>query len=129
MQAASGWVLIHRYYGLIIIVVFLGTGQFMRHHHPPMSDLADSMRVLFRSAHIYFLMAGLLNFAFGTSNIQKENLASRIGSILIFIAPPLILAGFFLESPLRQIDRPITAMGIYLVFAGSLIRSFALWRQ
>jgi hypothetical protein len=129
MQAASGWALIHRYYGLIIIVVFLGTGQFMRHHHPPMSDLADSMRVLFRSAHIYLLMSGLLNFAFGTSNIQKENLASRIGSILIFIAPPLILAGFFLESPLRQIDRPITAMGIYLVFAGSLIRSFALWRQ
>jgi hypothetical protein len=128
MNTGSRWILIHRYYGLIIIVVFLGTGQFMRHHHPPMSDLADSMRVLFRSAHIYLLMSGLLNFAFGTSNIQKEDIGSRIGSILLFIAPTLILAGFFLESPLTEIDRPITAWGIYLVFAGSLIRSLALWR-
>lgn len=128
MQAGSRWILIHRYYGLIIIVVFLGTGQFMRHHHPPMSELADSMRVLFRSAHIYLLMSGLLNFAFGTSNIQKENIASWIGSILLFIGPPLLLTGFFLESPQMVIDRPITAWGIYLVFAGSLIRGIALWR-
>jgi hypothetical protein len=127
MKAGTRWVLIHRYYGLIIIFVFLGTGQFMRHHHPPMSDLADSIRVLFRSAHIYFLMSGLLNFAFGTSNILKENLASRIGSILLFIAPPFILAGFFLESPRMEIDRPVTAWGIYLVYAGSLIRSIACW--
>ena len=73
-------------------------------------------------------MSGLLNFAFGTSNLQKENLASRIGSIFLLIGPLFILTGFFLESPRTVIDRPITAWGIYLVYGGSLIRSIASWR-
>jgi hypothetical protein len=128
MQSQSKWVLIHRNYGLIIIVVFLGTGQFMRHHDPPMSDLADSMRVLFRSAHIYLLMSGLLNFAFGIAGNRKETAVSVIGSIFLLIAPVLILAGFFMESPRTVIDRPITAMGVYLVFGGSLLRGISLWR-
>lgn len=128
MQAGSRWILIHRYYGLVIIVVFLGTGQFMRHHHPPMSELADSMRLLFRSAHIYLLMSGLLNFAFGTTGDRKETIISVIGSIFLLAAPVLIFIGFCVESPHTVIDRPITSMGVYLVFAGSLLRGFALWR-
>jgi hypothetical protein len=129
MQAGSRWILIHRYYGLIIIVVFLGTGQFMRHHHPPMSDLADSMRVLFRSAHIYLLMSGLLNFEFGTASDRKETVVSIIGSVFLLTAPVLIFIGFCIESPRGVIDRPITAMGVYLVFAGSLLRGISLWRH
>jgi hypothetical protein len=129
MQAGSRWTLIHRYYGLIIIVVFLGTGQFLRHHHPPMTELADSMRMLFRSAHIYLLMSGLLNFAFGTASYRKESIISVIGSIFLLAAPVLIFTGFCIESPRTVIDRPITAMGVYLVFAGSLLRGISSWRQ
>jgi hypothetical protein len=129
MKARSRWVLVHRYYGLIIIGVFLGTGQFMRHHHPPMSDLTDTVRVLFRSAHIYLLMSGLVNFAFGTAGDRKETIVSHIGSVFLLIAPMLIFIGFCLESPRTVIDRPITAWGIYLVYAGSLIRGISSWRQ
>jgi hypothetical protein len=121
--------LIHRYYGLLIIIVFLGTGMFMRFHQPLMTDLADSMRVLFRSAHIYLLMSGLLNFAFGTVGDRTETIVSRIGSVFLLAAPALILSSFFLESPRTVIDRPITAMGVYLVFAGSLLRGLSSWRH
>jgi hypothetical protein len=109
--------------------VFLGTGMFMRFHQPPMSDLADSIRVLHRSAHIYLLMSGLLNFAFGTAGDCKETIVSRVGSVFLLIAPVLIFIGFCMESPRTVIDRPITAMGVYLVFAGSLLRGFSSWRH
>jgi hypothetical protein len=125
----SRWILVHRYYGLIVIIVFLGTGQFMRHHHPPMTELADSMRVLFRSAHIYLLMSGLLNFAFGTADHRKETIVSIIGSIFLLVSPVLIFIGFCIESPRTMIDRPVTAMGVYLVLAGSLLRGFSSWRH
>ena len=101
----------------------------MRHHHPPMTELADSMRVLYRSAHIYLLMSGLLNFAFGTAGDRKETIVSIIGSIFLLIAPVLIFIGFCLESPRTVIDRPITSMGVYLVFAGALLRGLSSWRQ
>lgn len=123
------WILIHRYYGLIVIITFLGTGMFMRFHQPPMSSFADSMRMLYRSAHIYLLMSGLLNFAFGTAGDRKETIVSVIGSIFLLIAPVLIFTGFCIESPRTVIDRPITAMGVYLVFAGSLLRGISSWRQ
>ena len=101
----------------------------MRFHNPPMPDLPDSMRVLHRSAHIYLLMSGLLNFAFGTAGNRKETIVSIIGSIFLLISPVLIFIGFCMESPRSVIDRPITAMGVYLVFAGSLFRGFSSWRH
>ncbi len=101
----------------------------MRFHQPPMSDLGDSIRVLFRSAHIYLLMSGLLNFAFGTASDRKETVVSIIGSVFLLTAPVLIFIGFCMESPRTVIDRPITAMGVYLVFAGSLLRGISSWRQ
>ncbi len=101
----------------------------MRFHNPPMSDLADSVRVLYRSAHIYLLMSGLLNFAFGTAGDRKETIVSITGSIFFMGSPVLIFIGFCLESPRTVIDRPITAMGVYLVFVGSLIRGLSSWRQ
>jgi hypothetical protein len=129
LLTASKWILIHRYFGLVVVAVFLGTGMFMRFHEPPMEDLNNSVRVLYRSAHIYLLMSGLLNFAFGLAPFRKETIISRIGSIFLLISPVLIFLGFCLESSRTIIDRPITAMGVYLVFAGSLIRGISLWRM
>jgi hypothetical protein len=129
VKTHSGWILIHRYLGLLIVAVFLGTGLFMRFRNPPMTDLSDTVRVLFRSAHIYLLMSGLLNFAFGLAPLNNETILSRIASIFLFTAPVLIFLGFCLESPRTVIDRPITAMGVYLVFAGALLRGISLWRS
>jgi uncharacterized membrane protein len=71
----------------------------------------------------------LLNFAFGTTAYRKESIISAIGSIFLLAAPVLIFIGFCMESPRTEIDRPITAMGVYLVFAGSLLRGISTWRQ
>ena len=56
----------HLWVGGLIVVVFLITGQFMRHHGPPMGALSDSTRLMFRSRHIYLLASGLVNLMWGS---------------------------------------------------------------
>jgi peptidoglycan/LPS O-acetylase OafA/YrhL len=56
---------LHLAVGIFSVAAFLITGQFMRHHTPPMTALSDSSRLMFRSRHIYILGAGLVNLALG----------------------------------------------------------------
>jgi hypothetical protein len=53
--------------GVLVVGVFLITGQFMRHHEPPMGTLGDSVRLMFRSRHIYILASGLVNLMLGST--------------------------------------------------------------
>jgi hypothetical protein len=50
---------IHLVFGLSVMVVFLLTGQYMEYVHNRL--LPDGTRVLYRSRHIYLLLAGLIN--------------------------------------------------------------------
>jgi hypothetical protein len=56
---------LHLRVGVFAVVAFLITGQFIRHHIPPMVALSDSVRLMFRSRHIYILAAGLVNLILG----------------------------------------------------------------
>jgi hypothetical protein len=56
---------LHLTVGIIAVIAFLITGQFMRHHTPPMPTLTDGTRLMFRSRHIYILSAGLVNLVLG----------------------------------------------------------------
>ena len=56
----------HLFFGLAIIVVFLLTGQYMDRRLDHLMYLADGPRMLFRTRHIYILMAGLLNLSLGS---------------------------------------------------------------
>ena len=53
----------HLIIGLTVIVIFLLTGQYMEYVHNRL--LPDGTRMLYRSRHIYLLLAGLLNLAIG----------------------------------------------------------------
>jgi len=45
---------IHLILGLLGVIAFLLTGQFMRHHSPPMQLLTPELRMMYVSRHIYF---------------------------------------------------------------------------
>lgn len=120
---------LHRSVGVVAVLVFLGTGQYMRHRNPAMAALADATRMLYRSAHIYLLMAGLLNLAVGAYIVPGHKWVQRIGSIFLFAAPVLMFAGFWVESMQSGINRPLTAFGVYLAFAGTLLHFVAAVAQ
>ena len=90
---------IHFVFGLVLVLVFLLTGQYMEYVHN--RTLPDGVRVLYRSRHIYLLLNALINIALGLY-VQYAPSGWRrsleiIGSVLIIVAPAFLLAGFFMN--------------------------------
>lgn len=56
---------IHLIIGLLGVIAFLLTGQFMKHHHPRMEELSAEVRMMYVSRHIYLLGASLVNVVLG----------------------------------------------------------------
>ena len=114
---------VHLIFGLVLVFVFLLTGQYMEYVHN--RTLADGVRVLYRSRHIYLLLNALINITLGLY-VQYAHAGWRrtlqlIGSVLIMIAPAFLLAGFFYEPP-RGADQTIIApYGIFATAIGILL--------
>ena len=122
---------VHLIFGLVLLVVFILTGQYMEYVHN--RTLSDGMRVLYRSRHIYLLLNALINISLGLY-VEYERSGWRrrlqvIGSILIMIAPAFLLAGFFYEPP-RGADQTIMApYGIFATAIGILLHLISAIRK
>src|SRR5690349_14407901 len=90
---------VHRWLGLIVVLVFFSTGIVMRLHHLDQLPDDSGLRMLFRSRHIYMLFSGLLNIAIGLRYwVPIAGRGSRIGiagSLLLMLSPVLMALGFF----------------------------------
>ena len=121
----------HLIFGLVLVFVFLLTGQYMEYVHN--RTLADGIRVLYRSRHIYLLFNALINITLGLY-VQYAQAGWRrtlqlIGSVLIMIAPVFLLAGFFYEPP-RGVDQTvITLYGIFATAIGVLLHLVSAFRN
>ncbi|MGA9356025.1 MAG: hypothetical protein WBV46_20225 [Terriglobales bacterium] len=94
------WSRAHWVVGTLALLSFPLTGQYMRHlAHVPHLDSVP--RLIFRSRHLLLLVAGVANIAL--SNSQPFHRAQRVASVLIMIAPFLILAAFFID-PARGLN-------------------------
>jgi hypothetical protein len=117
----------HLVFGLLVIIVFLLTGQYMEYVHNRL--LPDGTRVLYRSRHIYILLAGLLNLLIGTYFIPRQRGWRRtlqiIGSVLIALAPGLLLAGFFYEPQRGPEHTMVAPFGIFAVALGTLLHALS----
>jgi hypothetical protein len=117
--------LIHQTFGLVVLVIFVLTGQYMHIYHNHLRDMPDGLRMLFRSRHIYILLAGLINIGIGAYFINRMSrwgeILQRIGSTLILVATILLIAAFFYETNLVGLQSPITHWGIYSLFAGTML--------
>lgn len=116
---------VHFWYGIAGVVIFLLTGQYMHHVYDHLQDMPDAPRMLFRSAHIYFLLASILNLVMGLYFQPAEGrIWPRVQSVmsaLLIVAPVLLLVGFFIEPFLSQLRRPYTDLGIEALFAAALL--------
>ncbi len=125
--------ILHLIIGLIVIVAFLLTGQYMDFHNPKMDELGDGVRMMFRSRHIYILLAGLLNLGLGTYFTCRKQSWRRvvqvIGSCLIIAAPFVLLGAFFYEPKLAGLQASLTLSAIIALLAGTVCHLLSGVRQ
>lgn len=121
--------ILHTGVGLIFLIIFLATGQYMGASFPDLYDGNEVVRVLYRANHIYILMAAMLNVTLGIYLIQHHKQDRKIiqwlASILILISPILFLSGFFYESHSVDLDRPFTFWGAVFILSGVLLNILA----
>ncbi|MEP6962117.1 MAG: hypothetical protein ABI995_08565 [Acidobacteriota bacterium] len=111
----------HRWVGTITLVIFLLTGAYMRWiHAPPLGQLPDATRAVFRSRHLYIMLGALANLALARSLPLKA--VDRVISILVLAAPVFLLAGFAIEPENGfHPDAHWAALGLYALFAAAAL--------
>src|ERR1044072_3984960 len=63
---------LHLWIGAITLFIFLLTGQYMDYLEVRTNALGETARVMFRSRHIYLLLAGLVNVGLGAYFDYRE---------------------------------------------------------
>jgi hypothetical protein len=116
---------LHLIVGILVVVVFLLTGQYMKFYYPGMDQVPDGLRMMLRSRHIYLLMSGLLNIAIGTYLDQRgkgwRKIFQLTGSSLVLISPVALAGAFFYEPVHTELGRTLTLPGVVSLFAGTLL--------
>ena len=116
--------MLHKVTGVLTVLIFLGTGAYMRFNSPELFHADPTVRMMFRSTHIYILLAGLLNVGLGSYLVLSQQKWRRvlqlIGSSLVLIAPPLLIVAFFYEPSSRSVERPLTLPAMLLFLIGTL---------
>lgn len=119
---------IHFWVGFIGVIIFLLTGQYMHHAYNHLEGMPNDTRMLFRSAHIYFLLSSIANLVAGVYLNQfqnnKQKILQYISSIILLISPLFLLAGFFIEPHLTDLARPFSRIGLYALFVSSVIYTY-----
>lgn len=113
---------LHLFVGLLMLVIFLLSGQYLKMILPPMDMLADGQRMMYRASHVYLMMAGAINLVAGVYYQRFSfSLASRIqqlGSAQVLLAPWVLLIAFMVEPGNPDSKRLITMAGGLLLFTG-----------
>ncbi|MGR3808899.1 hypothetical protein [Jiulongibacter sp. NS-SX5] len=112
----------HLFGGILVVIIFVYTGQYMKHDYNGLQDVGPMNRALFRAGHLYILLFGLINAALGSHLKLSSNTYIKpiqlIGSAAIFLSTFSVIYAFFLELPSESIDRPLTKYSLFLVLFG-----------
>jgi len=115
------------------VVAFLLTGQYMDKFHNHLVGVADGPRLLYRTRHIFILLAGLLNLGIGAYFTYRllpwQRAMQLLGSLLIFVASLLFLIAFFYEPGLRDLHTPLSHWGTYTIATGAVLHVVSGVRQ
>jgi hypothetical protein len=120
---------LHLSVGAAVLVAFLLTGQYMDYLSVRTGWMGEGARMMFRSRHIYILMAGLVNIALGAYFVGREagwrRTLQLAGSVLVVVAPALMLAAFFTEPGGPELKRHFTLPAVQLLAAGTILHALS----
>jgi hypothetical protein len=120
---------LHLLVGAFVLVAFLLTGQYMDYLDVRSGALGETARAMFRSRHIYLLMAGLVNLGVGSYFAYRGRGWRRglqlVGSALVLVAPALMLAAFFTEPGVPGLQRHFTLPAVVILSVGTLLHALS----
>jgi hypothetical protein len=112
----------HLVFGLLIFVVFLLTGQYMDKFHNHLEGVEVGVRLLYRTRHIFILMAGLINIGLGSYYTPRlghwQRRVQLAGSLSLVLGTFLLVVAFMNEPRNRDLASPYTHLGAYLILLG-----------
>jgi len=115
----------HLVFGLVLLVAFLLTGQYMDRFHEHLRNMADGPRMLYRTRHIFILFSGLLHLGIGTYFTYRREAMRRLlqiaGSVLATVASVLFIIAFFYEPHLTHLYAPLSKAGVIMIATGALL--------
>jgi uncharacterized membrane protein len=113
------WARAHWIVGVLALLLFPLTGQYMR-HVAGVPRLDSVARLVFRSRHLFLLMAAVANLAL--SNSQPFHRAQKAASVLILLSPIFLTAAFFIDPARGLHSSTVFRIGMYeLWIAGVLL--------
>lgn len=119
----------HLIFGIVIFIVFLVTGKFMRWDFPDKDIIPPEFRMLMRSRHIYILLASLIHIALGIYlRIHADRLRKILqmfGSLLLFAGSIFLIWAFWHETYVAHRFTDFSREGLYLTLAGTLFHLLA----
>jgi hypothetical protein len=120
---------LHLWVGAVALFVFLLTGQYMDYLEVRTNALGETARVMFRSRHIYLLLAALVNLGLGAYFSYRERGWRRglqlLGSALVILAPALMVAAFFSEPTEPGLKRHFTLPAVVILSVGTLLHALS----
>jgi len=124
---------LHLWTGALTLLAFLLSGQYMDYLEVRTNALGETARVMFRSRHIYLLLAGLVNLGLGAYFSYRERGWRRVlqllGSALVVLAPVLMAAAFFAEPTEPGLQRHFTLPAVVILSTGTLLHAISGMRS
>ena len=118
----------HAVWAGLFVAVFLATGQYMQAAFPNLYEGDETMRMLYRSAHVYILLAAFINGALAIDLRSRRGARGwfqRVGCALVAASPVIFLLAFFVEPAPGRHDRPFVLCGVICVMLGLLLAGFS----
>ncbi len=112
----------HLIFGIVMFVVFVTTGRFMRVDFPDKDAIPQELRLLMRSRHIYILFSALIHLALGVYLQLRPQIWKKVlqfsGSGVLVLSSVFLVWAFVVETYSLQHFSDLSRNGIYLSLAG-----------
>lgn len=113
---------LHLIFGLLLFVVFLVTGQYMRADFPDKDAIDQSLRILMRSRHIYILFSAFIHIGIGIYLVPRIRVWRKAiqysGSAFLIGSSLLLVVAFVQETYSYAAFSELSRFGIYTSLAG-----------
>jgi hypothetical protein len=116
---------LHLIFGIIMFVVFLVTGKFMRWDFPDKDAIPQDFRILMRSRHIYILLSSLIHIALGVYLKIHADTWRRVlqifASVLLIGGSVLFVWAFVYETYQARHFSDLSRWALYATLAGTIL--------